>query len=86
MATIVYCKSDTIMVCMYTFQNILSKIINNNKIIKRIEEIERIITEKETTKGDDGKDVMKRESGRLSNESEKFMDEINKLRVEIKMV
>jgi hypothetical protein len=73
-------------------QNIVSKIINNNKIIKRIEELERIITEKESKSsssdsgGGGGGDTLKRESGRLSRDSEKFVDEINKIRIEIKTV
>ena len=71
------------------FQIILAKITNNGKIIQRIEKLESLITEKETktsTSDATTKEESKRESGRLCNESEKYMTEINKLRAEIKMV
>lgn len=68
------------------FQNILSKIINNGRLLKRIDALEILINAKETKKDEDGKDEAVRESGRLSNESEKWMAEINKLRSEIRSV
>jgi len=68
------------------FQNILAKIINNGRLLKRIDALETLISAKETKKDEDGKDEAVRESGRLSNESEKWMAEINKLRGEIKSV
>ena len=67
------------------FQNILSKIINNGKLIQKIEELEGLITAKENKTTDDSCEA-KRDSGRLSNESEKMMEQINKLRAEVKMV
>lgn len=68
------------------FQNILAKIVNNGKLLKRIEDLEGFITVKETKTDGDGKSTDVRESGRLSNESEKWMAEINKLRGEIRSV
>ena len=49
------------------------------------DELEGLITAKETKTTDDSSEA-KRDSGRLSNESEKMMEQINKLRAEIKMV
>jgi hypothetical protein len=83
------------------FQNILGKIVRNSEIIKQIDRLEQMIQLKETkTSGDSGggsSDLRKgkgkgktsdsvRESGRLCNESEKMMEEINKLRKEIRLV
>jgi hypothetical protein len=69
------------------FQTILAKIVNNSKIIKRIEHLENLITAKESKKpNEDGKEESKRESGRICNESEEHMDEINKIRGEIRLV
>jgi len=72
------------------FTNILSKIINNADIIKRIEYLEGEIETKEsktTTNSDGDKEkTHARESGRLCKESQAWMDEINKLRKEIKLV
>lgn len=68
------------------FQNILMKITQNDAFIRKIEELEAAIELKESKSGgDDGKTLV-RESGRLCNESQKMMDEINKLRKEIKLV
>ena len=39
------------------FQNILSKIITNSKLLKNIEELEGMINVKETKTGDDGKNI-----------------------------
>ena len=70
------------------FQNILMKIIKNAEFIQKIEKLEEAIELKESksTSADDSTKTAARESGRLSNESQKMMDEINKLRKEIKLV
>jgi hypothetical protein len=68
------------------FNNILGKIDLNDKLVKKIDELENLISAKETKIDDSGKDTDVRQSGRLSNESEKWMAEINKLRGEIKSV
>lgn len=83
------------------FQNILGKIIRNSEIINKIDRLEETILMKETKTSDNtnsGGDLRKgkgksskgnesvRESGRLCNESEKMMEEINKLRKEIQLV
>lgn len=70
-------------------QNILSKIIQNDKLMKRIDSLEETITAKETKQSsndNETKSESKKDSGRLSNESEKMMDEINILRQEIQLV
>ena len=71
------------------FQNILSKIIKNEELIKQIDKLEGMILLQES-KGSlsDDKDESKssRDSGRISKESQSWMDEINKLRKEIKLV
>ena len=75
------------------FQNILMKITKNAEIIKRMEDLESTITEQESkmvTVVDGKKAEQKsgdaRESGRLSKESQAMMDEINKLRKEVRLV
>jgi hypothetical protein len=82
------------------FQTILAKIIKNGDIIKQIDKLEETIELKESKTNDaaGSNDLRKgkgksskgtesvRESGRLCNESEKMMDEINKLRKEIRLV
>ena len=70
------------------FQNILHKIAINDEIVKKIEYLEGEITTKETKHNSDGKDdkVAARESGRLCNESQNMMDEINRLRKDIKLI
>jgi hypothetical protein len=75
------------------FQNILMKITKNAEIIKRMEELESTISEQEskTVMVNDGKKTEQktgdaRESGRLCKESQSMMDEINKLRKEIRLV
>uniref|UniRef100_A0A6C0H2M6 Uncharacterized protein n=1 Tax=viral metagenome TaxID=1070528 RepID=A0A6C0H2M6_9ZZZZ len=69
------------------FQSIMSKITTNSILIQKIEDLERNITAKETkTSGDDKTESAARESGRLCMESQKWMDEINKLRKEIKSI
>ena len=72
------------------FQNILMKITQNAEFIQKIENLEEMIELKEakTSCPGEAKDskATARESGRLCNESQKWMDEINKLRKEIKLV
>ncbi len=70
------------------FQNILHKITKNDELVKKIEYLEGEIATKETKSSGDGKDdkVAARESGRLCNESQKMMDQINKLRKEVRLI
>jgi hypothetical protein len=72
------------------FKNILSKIIKNGEILKRIEQLDgqiEILESKTTTNKEGEKEKSSaRESGRLCKESEKMMEEINKIRKEIKLV
>lgn len=70
------------------FQNILHKITKNDEIAKKIEYLEGEIATKESKTSSDGKDdkVAARESGRLCNESQKMMDEINRLRKDIRLI
>jgi hypothetical protein len=70
------------------FQNILMKITQNADFIRKIEDLEAAIELKETKGGadDSSNKTAARESGRLCNESQKMMDEINKLRKEIRLV
>jgi hypothetical protein len=72
------------------FQNILAKIIRNGDVIKQIDKLESQILVKESKsvapgEKEDSK-AMARESGRLCKESEFMMNEINKLRKEIRLV
>jgi hypothetical protein len=70
------------------FQNIMSKISSNNTILQKINALESQIESKESrtnSEDSDRKDSI-RESGRLSKESQVWMDEINKARKEIRMV
>ena len=68
------------------FQNIMMKIENNNSILEKIDNLETLITAKETKSSDDNEKESVRESGRLCKESQLWMDEINKLRKEIRLV
>lgn len=70
------------------FQNIMSKIDINNTVIEKIATLESLIESKEEKTSSDNPDKKEsvRESGRLSRESQGWMDEINKLRKEIRMV
>ena len=70
------------------FQNILMKITKNAELIQKIEDLEGVIELKESKAAgpEDSSKTASRESGRLCNESQKMMDEINKLRKEIKLV
>jgi hypothetical protein len=72
------------------FQTILAKIIRNGDLIKQIDKLESQILVKESKtvapgEKEDSK-AMARESGRLCKESQAMMDEINKLRKEIRLV
>jgi hypothetical protein len=75
------------------FQIILLKISKNSEIINRMEQLEASISAQESktiTVNDGKKSEQKtgdaRESGRLCKESQAMMDEINKLRKEIRLV
>jgi hypothetical protein len=73
------------------FQILMARITKNGELLKRIQYIENEIATKETktTVNEDGNNTstnFNRESGRLCNESEGFMAEINKLRREIRLV
>jgi hypothetical protein len=72
------------------FQTIMAKIVRNGDIIKEIDKLEQLIQMKETKSVAAGEEkdskAVARESGRLCNESQKWMDQINKLRKEIKLV
>jgi hypothetical protein len=72
------------------FQNLLSKIIHNGDIIKQIDKLESQILLKEaksTAPGEkEDSKAMARESGRLCKESQSMMDQINKLRKEIRII
>jgi len=77
------------------FQNILAKIIRNGDFIKQINKIEESIqlSEKKSTADPSNASFNKgkgkgesKETGKISNESEKLMEEINKLRKEIRLV
>jgi hypothetical protein len=72
------------------FQNLMSKIIHNGDIIKQIDKLESQILLKEaksTAPGEkEDSKAMARESGRLCKESQSMMDQINKLRKEIRII
>uniref|UniRef100_A0A6C0JIQ6 Uncharacterized protein n=1 Tax=viral metagenome TaxID=1070528 RepID=A0A6C0JIQ6_9ZZZZ len=70
------------------FQSILSKIDKNNDIIAKIDDLERLILAKETksTGGDSDKESSVRESGRLCRDSENWMNQINALRKDVRLV
>lgn len=70
------------------FQSIMTKIESNNTILQKINNLESQIEAKEskTSFEDTNKKESVRESGRLCKESQAWMDEINKLRKEIRMV
>jgi hypothetical protein len=73
------------------FQSLLSKITKNADLISKIEELEASIMAKESKATDSGdgnsnEKKMARESGRLCAESQAWMDEINKLRKEIRSI
>lgn len=77
------------------FQNILSKITNNAKLIEQIEKLEKLIVAKEekTNSSEDsmkgkgkGKGKSSKNPERLCKESMEWMNEINRLRKEIRSV
>ena len=70
------------------FQSIMTKIESNNVILQKINNLECQIEAKEskTSSEDVNKKESVRESGRLCKESQAWMDEINKIRKEIRMV
>ena len=68
------------------FEKIMQRITRNSTIVSQIQKLEHQIEAKESVVTDDNKVSAARESGRLSKESESWMNEVNKLRKEIKMV
>ena len=67
------------------FDNILNKISENNEIVKKIDNLERLIEAKESkVDSDNVKNI--RDSGRLSKESMNYQNEIDKLRKRIKLI
>ena len=71
------------------FQSLLLKITKNAELSHRMEELESSILAKESKTSDSGdgnEKKMARESGRLCAESQAWMDEINKLRKEIRSI
>ena len=64
----------------------MQRITRNSTIVSQIQKLEHQIEAKESVVTDDNKVSAARESGRLSKESESWMNEVNKLRKEIKMV
>jgi hypothetical protein len=72
------------------FQTILAKIVKNGELIKQMDKLESQILLKELKSVAPGEKqdskTAARESGRLCKESQVMMDEINKLRKEIRLV
>lgn len=69
-----------------SFDKIMKKIEKNKITLEKIDKLEKVIRHDEEsleTNDEDGKSGHKRQSGRISNESQKLMNEINKLRKEI---
>ena len=72
-----------------TFDKIMKKIENNKIILEKIEKQEKIIRKDEescSTNDDEGKNSIKRQNSRITNESQKLVEEVNKLRKEIRIV
>lgn len=68
------------------FQSILHNISKNDEIINKITYLENAIANKETKVGADNEETSARESGRLCHESQQWMNQIEKLRKEIKLI
>ena len=68
------------------FEKIMQKISHNGTVVAQIQKLEQLIEAKESVVSKDNETCAARESGRLSKESETWMNEINKLRKQIKMV
>ena len=68
------------------FQSILHNISKNDELIKKITYLEGEIANKETKMNADNEATSARESGRLCHESQQWMNQIDKLRKEIKLI
>ena len=68
------------------FQSILHNISKNDEIINKITYLEGEIANKETKMGADNESTSARESGRLCHESQHWMNQIEKMRKEIKLI
>ena len=68
------------------FQSILHNISKNDEIINKITYLEGEIANKETKMGTDNESTSARESGRLCHESQHWMNQIEKMRKEIKLI
>jgi hypothetical protein len=68
------------------FQSILHNISKNDEIINKITYLENAIANKETKVGADNEETSARESGRLCNESQQWMNQIEKMRKDIKLI
>jgi len=68
------------------FQNILSKIVKNGEFIKQIEDLESLINAKEEKNVSNDEKQGSKQDDKLSKESIQWMEKINKLRKEIRLV
>lgn len=68
------------------FQSILHNISKNDDIINKITYLEGEIANKETKTTADNESTSARESGRLCHESQQWMNQIEKMRKEIKLI
>lgn len=68
------------------FQSILHNISKNDEIINKITYLENAIANKETKVGADNEETSARESGRLCHESQQWMNQIEKMRKDIKLI
>ena len=68
------------------FQSILHNISKNDELISKITYLEGEIANKETKMNVDNESINTRESGRLCHESKQWMNQIEKLRKEIKLI
>lgn len=68
------------------FQTLMARIIKNNEITDKIVRLECSLEVEQNKLGNEGDEEKKCESERLSHDAKVFLDEINKLRKEIKMV
>lgn len=68
------------------FQSILHNISKNDEIIKKITYLEGEIANKETKTNADNETTSARESGRMCHESQQWMNQIDKLRKDIKLI
>lgn len=68
------------------FQSLLHNISKNDEIINKITYLENAIANKETKVGADNEETSARESGRLCHESQQWMNQIEKMRKDIKLI